>query len=205
MNVTAVKTLASRSPEVPDTPKHNAHRRSEVTSAYLEHRTFLKRFLSRFLTSPDDIEDLVQETFLKAYNADANDIDIRSPKAFLFRVARNLAFKELGRKSRLITDYIEDLSATQFLEQHPSAEDEAADRERLAIFCKAAASLPLQCRRAFLLRKIYGLTHQEISRELNISVSTVEKHLATGLMRCNAYMKARGFQPARRRTTKEKA
>lgn len=189
---------------MPNTPKHNAPRHSEVTSAYLEHRTFLKRFLSRFLTSPDDIEDIVQETFLRTYNADANDVGIHSPKAFLFRVARNLAFKELGRKSRLITDYIEDLGATEFLEPHPSAEDQAAGRERLAVFCKAAASLPRQCRRAFLLRKIYGLTHQEISQELNISVSTVEKHLATGLMRCNAYMKARGYQLARKRAAKRK-
>lgn len=176
-------------------------RHTTLSSAYLEHRTFLKRFLSRFLTSPDDIEDVVQETFLRAYNAELNDTEIHSPKAFLFRVARNLALKELGRKSRLITNYIEDLGATEVIDGH-SLEDEAAQRERLAVFCKAAATLPLQCRRAFLLRKIYGLTQQEISRELNISVSTVEKHLATGLMRCNTYMRVRGYQPAGKRAGK---
>jgi RNA polymerase sigma-70 factor (ECF subfamily) len=186
---------------VSDARKQNSRRHSEVSSAYLEHRTFLKRFLSRFLSNPDDIDDVVQETFLRAYNAENNDTDIHSPKAFLFRVARNLALKELGRKSRRITDYIEDLGATEVIDEQSSVEDQVAERERLAVFCKAAAALPLQCRRAFLLRKIYGLSQQEISRELNISVSTVEKHLATGLMRCNAFMAAHGYQPAKKRAT----
>lgn len=175
------------------------HRESEVSGAYLEHRTFLKRFLSRFLTSPDDIDDVVQETFLRAYNAERKDTSIHSPKAFLFRIARNLALKELDRRSRLITNYIEDLGSTEVLDHQSAMEDQVADGERLAVFCKAAAALPLQCRRAFLLRKIYGLSQQEISHELNISVSTVEKHLATGLMRCNAFMSARGYKPGRKR------
>lgn len=166
----------------------------------MEHRTFLKRFLSGFLASPDDIEDVVQETFLRAYRAEHKDTVIRSPKAFLFRIARNLALKELRRKSRRITSYIEDLGATEVIDEQSSVEDQVAQRERLAVFCKAAATLPLQCRRAFLLRKIYGLSQKEISRELNISVSTVEKHLATGLTRCNAFMAARGHEPAKRRT-----
>jgi RNA polymerase sigma-70 factor (ECF subfamily) len=178
--------------------KKKLRRHSELSSAYLEHRTFLKRFLSRFLSNPDDIEDVVQETFLRSYNAENKDTDIQSPKAFLFRVARNLALKELGKKSRRITSYIEDLGATEVIDERSSVEDQVAARERLAVFCKAAAALPIQCRRAFLLRKIYGLSQQEISRELNIAVSTVEKHLATGLMRCNAYMAAHGYQPAKK-------
>jgi RNA polymerase sigma-70 factor (ECF subfamily) len=43
------------------------------------------------------------------------------------------------------------------------------------------------------MRKVYGYSHSEIAEELNMSVSTVEKHLANGLRRCNAYMAARGY------------
>ena len=105
----------------------------------------------------------MQETFLRAYNAEKKDDDIRSPKAFLFRIARNLAIKELGRKSRRITSYIEDLGATEVINEQTSVEDQVAARDRLAVFCKAAAALPMQCRRAFLLRKVYGLSQQEIA------------------------------------------
>jgi RNA polymerase sigma-70 factor (ECF subfamily) len=167
---------------------------SAVSSAWLEHQTFLRRFLRRLLASPDDIDDVVQETFLRAYAAEQGS-QIHTPRAFLFRIARNLALKELGKQSRLITSYIADLGATEVVTERTCVEDQVAERERLAIFCSAAAALPMQCRRAFLLRKVYGLSQQEIAHELNISVSTVEKHLATGLVKCNAYMKARGHTP----------
>lgn len=171
---------------------------NSISDAYLEHETFLKRFLKRFLSRPDDVEDVVQETFLRAYHA-GQGLKIHTPKAFLFKIARNLALNELRRSSALITNYIADLGDAELLPDQVSVEDQVEDRERLAVFCKAAASLPLQCRRAFLLRKVYGLSQQEIARELNISVSTVEKHLATGLLKCSAYMQARGYEPVRQR------
>jgi RNA polymerase sigma-70 factor (ECF subfamily) len=46
------------------------------------------------------------------------------------------------------------------------------------------AQLPLQCRRAFLLKKVYGLSQKEIAGYLGISESTVEKHVAKGLLHC---------------------
>lgn len=169
---------------------------SSISAAYLEHESFLKRFLKRFLSRPDDIEDVVQETFLRAYNAEQG-LKIHTPKAFLFRIARNLALNELRRSSTLITNYIADLDDTGVIPEQVSVEEQVEERERLAVFCKAAAALPMQCRRAFLMRKVYGLSQQEIARELNISVSTVEKHLATGLLKCAAYMQARGYEPVR--------
>jgi RNA polymerase sigma-70 factor (ECF subfamily) len=169
---------------------------SSISNAYFEHETFLKRFLKRFLSRPDDIDDVVQETFLRAYNAEQGT-RIHTPKAFLFKIARNLALNELRRSSTVITNYIADLGETEVLSEQASLEEQVEERERLAVFCKAAAALPMQCRRAFLLRKVYGLSQQEIARELNISVSTVEKHLATGLMKCSAYMQARGYEPVR--------
>lgn len=151
----------------------------------------LKRFLSRFLSGPHDIEDLAQETYLRAFRAEQEQ-DIQSPKAFLLRIAKNLALNELARKSRLLTDYIEDSVSQDVIDDGVSPEQSAAARQKLAIFCQAVAELPAQCRRAFLLRKVYGLSHKEIAKELNISVSTVEKHVASGLMRCNIYLKNAG-------------
>ena len=39
---------------------------SRVTAAFIEYESFLKRFLMRFLSRPQDIEDIVQETYIKA-------------------------------------------------------------------------------------------------------------------------------------------
>lgn len=161
---------------------------SAMTKAFLENESFLKKFLTRFLSQPQDIEDVAQETFLKAFNAEKHQ-EIRSPKAFLFRIAKNAALTRLTKKSQLITDYIGDLDSPEVLCDGASVEDQVASRQKLAVFCQAAASLPPQCRRAFIMRKVYGLSHKEISGRLGISTSTVEKHVANGLQRCSNFMR----------------
>jgi RNA polymerase sigma-70 factor (ECF subfamily) len=168
-----------------------AGKSSGISRAFLEHQSAIKRFLSRFLSGFHDIEDLAQETYLRAFKAEQNQ-EVRSPKAFLFRIAKNIALNELSRKSRLLTDYIEDSVSSDVIGVEASPEQRAAEQQKLAVFCQAVAVLPAQCRRAFLLRKVYGLSHKEIAAELNISVSTVEKHVAQGLMRCSAYLREAG-------------
>ena len=117
---------------------------------------------------------------------------IRSPKAFLFKTAKNLALKHLDKCSYRLVDHIEDLSTLEVLVDEISTESRAQSEEQFSIFCRAVSTLPLQCRKAFILRKVYGLSHQEVAEHLNISVSTVEKHLAQGLIKCNDYMCNRG-------------
>jgi DNA-directed RNA polymerase specialized sigma24 family protein len=50
--------------------------------------------------------------------------------------------------------------------------------------------LPLQCRRAFLLKKAYGLSRKEIASYMGITESTVQKHVAKGVMLCAEYLHA---------------
>ncbi len=71
---------------------------STILEAYLENELALKRFLRRFIKSREGADDLAQEAFLRAFAAES-DSAIVSPKAFLFRVARNLALNELARQS----------------------------------------------------------------------------------------------------------
>ena len=176
--------------------KTDRHRsETAVSDAFLEPQTFLKKFLARFLSRPQDIEDVAQEAFLKAYRAEKTQ-EVRSPKSFLFHIAKNIALQQLTKKSRLITDYIEDLTNPEVLyESHQTSttEDTVEAQSKLAVFCEAVASLPPQCRRAFLMRKVHGMSHKEISKTLGIAISTVEKHQAIGLKRCSEYMRKKGW------------
>jgi RNA polymerase sigma-70 factor (ECF subfamily) len=162
-----------------------------VTDAFIKHETFLKKFLARFLHRPQDIDDAAQQAFLKAFAAEKKQ-QIRSPKSFLFQIAKNIALQELTKKSKMITDYIEDLSDSAIQYQSRALEDEVAAQQRLALFAQAAATLPPQCRRAFLMRKVYGMSQKEIAQALDISISTVEKHHTTGLKRCSQMMRKLG-------------
>ena len=164
---------------------------STVSTAFIKHETFLKKFLGRFLHRPQDVDDAAQEAFLKAFAAEKKQ-EVRSPKSFLFQIAKNVALQELTKKSKMITDYIEDLSDSAISWEGRTLEDTLSAEQRYGIFCQAAATLPPQCRRAFLLRKVYGLTQKEIAHKLGISISTVEKHHTTGLKRCSEMMRKLG-------------
>ncbi|MFN2287148.1 MAG: RNA polymerase sigma factor [Chromatocurvus sp.] len=163
--------------------------RSRVSASYVENRDFLKRFLARFFVDPRDIDDVAQEAYVRALEAERSR-PVRSPRAFLFRVARNVALNELSRKARALTDYIDEATGGAEAGESLSLEEQYLGEQRLALFCRAASHLPPQCRRAFLMRKVYGYSHREIASTLSVSTSTVEKHIATGLYRCSQFMAA---------------
>jgi DNA-directed RNA polymerase specialized sigma24 family protein len=75
---------------------------STILEAYLENEKALKRFLRRFIRSREGADDLAQEAFLRAFAAETGR-PIQAPKAFLFKVARNLALNELAKQSSAAT------------------------------------------------------------------------------------------------------
>ena len=164
---------------------------SAISSAFLEHSSLLKRFLTRYFSRPQDIEDVVQEVYIRAYKSEKDAVEIEQPKAFLFRVARNLALNELRRKSRYIEDSIDVAESHTAGYVTATLEEELQAREHLGLYCEAIASLPEQCRRVCLLRKVHGLKHQQIAERLQLSLSSVEKHLRRGALACDAYIQER--------------
>lgn len=162
---------------------------SAVTQAFLDNSTLLKKFLTRFLTGQQDIEDVVQEAYLRAYQAEKKKV-IEQPKAFLFRIARNLALTELTKKSRQIVDYLEDSDPSVVIQSELTVENEVVALQTLGIYCEAIAALSKKCRRVYLLRKVHGLTHKEIAVRLDLTVSSTEKYLRKGVLHCRAHMRA---------------
>jgi RNA polymerase sigma-70 factor (ECF subfamily) len=164
-----------------------------ILEAYLENEAALKRFLRRFIKSREGADDLAQEAFLRAFAAES-EREIVAPKAFLFKVARNLALNELAKLSSAATEPLGDFDGLEVLEDsNQAAVDDAVDgRERIRMLARAIAALPPQCAKVFILRKMQGLSQKEIAARLNISVRTVENHVALGLVRCKAYMRAHG-------------
>jgi RNA polymerase sigma factor (sigma-70 family) len=160
---------------------------SPITTVFVENESYLKRFIRRFLSRAQDIEDVVQDTYIRARCAEEKTV-ISSPKSFLFRIARNEALMELRKKSRRITDYIEELDTPEALDGEASVEDQAIAEQRLGIFCQSALEMTPRCRKAFLMCKVYGLSYKEVASQLGISVSGVEKHVAKGFEICNAYV-----------------
>lgn len=151
--------------------------------------------LSRILKR-HDIDDILQETFIRACAA-AEKTEIRRPRSFMLKTARNLALNHVGtvynRRTQVEDFSSGDVSISEISLVTESVEAEFESRERFLGFCRAVRALPPQCRRVFVLRKVYGLTQQEIAAYLGISESTVEKHVVKGLLLCKGFMKENGY------------
>jgi RNA polymerase sigma factor (sigma-70 family) len=168
----------------------------------LIHEGHLRGYLRRFLRRPSDLADAMQETYARLLGQpDAVLAQIRSPQAFLFRIARNIALEWLRRQRTLPCDLMAELSGTLVLDESPSAYEQLSAIEELQLLARAIASLPERCRQVLTLRKLYGLSQKQIAASLDISENTVEKQAANGVRLCAAYVRAhaRG-EPAHRST-----
>ena len=71
-----------------------------ILEAFIEHRDVLFSYFARKLLKPEDIEDLLHDTFMVAFKSESNK-QIKSPKGYLFVVARNLLSKKFAKDSRM--------------------------------------------------------------------------------------------------------
>ncbi len=166
-----------------------------IGAIFIAIRRELERAVSR-IVGPADIEDIVQETFVKTFEA-SQQKEIRHPRAFLLKTATNLALNFVGRSGHRMVDAAEDLGGWEALEGNDCVESEVDSQTQFLHFCRAVRELPVQCRRAFILKKVYGLSQRETAEYLGISESTVEKHIARGTLNCWNYLKTRGLLPTR--------
>lgn len=164
--------------------------RGGVFAAFRDSEPVLRALLRRIAPSSHDIDDITQETILRALQAE-KEREIKEPRAYLFSIARNVVRDALDRKSRSIIDFIEDFGEETVLLDEPLADEQVDSRQRMVLFWEAVATLPEQCRQVFILKKVYGHSHQEISKRLGISISTTEKHAAAGLRRCSEFLNGR--------------
>jgi len=160
-----------------------------ISNLFIGLRSTLARAVSR-LVPPKEVEDIVQETYVRVCQV-AKPEAINFPRSFMLRTARNLAIDHIKRAETRLTSSLEDeqheeLSALCALGDETF--DQVAAKQEFGFFCEAVRQLPLQCRKAFVLKKVYGYSQKEIALSLNISENTVEKHIATGIKRCSHYM-----------------
>ena len=156
------------------------------------HRAALYRYLRKFTSGAEDIEDLVQETYVRVY-ALADFQTVGSPQALLFRIAHNLAVERARRRKSQATDVVGDFDRLTVYSSEAPADEQIDGRRRFESFCAAVDRLPPLCRRVFVLRKVYRLSHDEIAEVLGVSHSTIEKHVAKGLIRCRDYLRDAGL------------
>lgn len=136
----------------------------------------LRRLLKSRGRSPDDIDDLMQEAFLRLQVYCRENI-VQHEEAFLVRTVLNLSAEQGRRASRASFSSAED-DLLNVIDPAPHAEEILAGQQRLQRLMVGLQRLPPRSREVFLLHRSDGLSYLQIATQLDISVSMVEKHIA---------------------------
>ena len=144
----------------------------------------LGRLLSRFIRNPSEVEDVVQEAFIKAYRALPS---FRGESAFytwLYRIGINAAKNYLvseGRRPPTTTEFdseeAEGFEDAEQLRNINTPENELMSKQVAETVNKAMDSLPEELKTAITLREIEGLSYEEIATMMNCPIGTVRSRI----------------------------
>jgi RNA polymerase sigma-70 factor (ECF subfamily) len=164
--------------------------RAKFTEMTMEHMPSLYTAALRMTRSPADAEDLVQDTYLKAYRAFETFQEGTNLKAWLYRILTNTFINSYRAKKRrpeeTDIDDVENLYLYRRLgglegaNSGRSAEDEVLDRFTEGDIKEALESLPEQFRLAVLLGDVEGFSYKEIAEILDVPIGTVMSRLHRG-------------------------
>jgi RNA polymerase sigma-70 factor (ECF subfamily) len=160
------------------------------------HEPALRAYLHRKYPGMADVDDVVQESFLKTFLAWQKG-RLTSARGFLFTVAGNTTISLFRRRKFVSPVPVSELPALSVLEDGVDVHETVCGQEELALISEAIASLPERCRQVAVRRLLRGRDCGDIARELGISEQTVRVQLARAMTKCSQYLQDRGITGVR--------
>jgi len=152
--------------------------RPDLDLLYRNHAPGLRRRLRARVRSHDEANDLVQDAFARLLGA-RSLARLRDPGAFLNRIVRNL----LIDRSRRLSARPPHVSIVDEIAVPPDQGQAIEVEQMRQRYRDLVALLPPRTREVFLLHRIDGVGYKEIAERLDISVRTVEWHVAQAIVR----------------------
>ncbi|MBO6803706.1 MAG: sigma-70 family RNA polymerase sigma factor [Thalassospira sp.] len=166
---------------------------SILIASFQENYEQLLRFLTRKMNGDSErAADVVQDTYVRLAGTSELDETIDNPRAYIYRVAGNLAIDRIRRERRMSAHVETDQAQSEIHDPQPGPEKIFLSREQINILDHALSKLPEKPRRALLLFRVDGLSHSEIADRLGVSNSMVAKYIARALKHCRDALLAEG-------------
>ena len=152
----------------------------------IKYQRRIQRLIGRMVRDVDLVEDIAQETFIRAYRALAQFRGEAQFYTWLYRIAINTAKKALMDLKRNPTvsenayksdDDDETSPVENELTSSETPEAVLASKEIAEIINTAMDALPVELRQAITLREIEGLSYEEISEAMNCPIGTVRSRI----------------------------
>lgn len=152
----------------------------------LKYQRRIQRLIARMVRDTDLVEDIAQETFIRAYRALHQFRGDAQFYTWLYRIAVNTAKKflmELKREPYLAHSFADnDADDETFSQKQEPTTDETpetvlAAKELAAVVNAAVDDLPADLKQALVLREVEGLSYEEIAVFMNCPIGTVRSRI----------------------------
>lgn len=175
---------------------------SAISGDQISYEKLMKKYYQlifnlvyRMISKKEDVEDLTQEAFIKAFNSLENFDRQFAFSTWLFKIAQNNAIDYL-RKKKLFTFSIDkeiDSDDSDYKFEIPDSENKPdkhiMDSEMRSILDEAIESLPKKYKDVIVLRHKRELEYEEIAKKMNLPLGTVKAHIFRGRELLNKYLK----------------
>lgn len=140
--------------------------------------------LAALLKEPADIDDVIQDAYLRVLEYSDDAPRVENPAAFLHRVARNLAIDHIRWRQRTAricasANESDEIHAEmhQVSSQQQQADEIVHQDQCLSAVLAAVSELPPKCKQSYLMSQLEERTYREISDKVGLSVSMIEKYV----------------------------
>lgn len=145
-----------------------------------KHSAEIFAYLYRLTRDEAEAQDCLQEAFVRAYRAYARLERGANYRAWLYRIAGNVAFTHLKRRSR---ERQRQIALTEAVAGAASPGEAVLQRETLAALAAAVERLPAQQRAALILRHYQSLSYREVAAALQCSEAAARANVYQAVQR----------------------
>lgn len=171
--VVAIVSWDSAEPRVKSRPSPNLHLFDECILPHLDAAYNLARWLVR---NPQDAQDVVQESFLRAFRFFPG-YSGGDPKAWLLAIVRNTCFSYSRSSNRLATETFDEASHRP-PNPAPTAEERLFAADDAAMLRNCIELLPAEFREVIVMRELEEMSYRQIAQAASVPEGTVMSRLA---------------------------
>jgi len=154
----------------------------------LKYYNELTYYIQRMIGDKEKATDIIQETYTKAIEK-SRQIDIKNERAFLYKVARNIAIDECRKSNRreIITYEEGDYSIPK--EEQP--DEITLENVKEEILIEALNSLPKRLKQVFVLHVFDGYSKKQIAKMLDIKENSAQKYVIHATEKLSEYIQSK--------------
>ena len=184
--------------------REEVQKQKDFEEEIIPHLDAMYNFALRLTSDPNDAEDLVQDTIVKAYRFFSSYEKGTNAKAWLFRILKNSYINEYRKKSKQPSqvDYDEVSTFYETIRAERTDTSDLEDRMFRELIdddiSDALEELPEDFRTVVLLCDVEGFTYEEIANMLDVPIGTIRSRLHRGRNLLKAqlmeYAEKRGYE-----------